>query len=552
MHTRLFNHIKNLLLPCLAFSMVAGFLSALLITAFKLAAEQTVHLSSSIYDAVRATPEWLPLLVLGAGLIGFAASLILSISNSCKGGGIPTSVAAIRGIVSLKWVAGAFLLPFSALLTFLCGVPLGTEGPCVQMGTALGDGVVKCLGSKKQRAWSRYIMTGGASSGFAIATSAPITAILFSMEELHKRFSPLLLTVASISVITAQATSQALSSIGIGTTGLFHLPEISAIPTQKLFAPLLVGLVCGLCSVLFVRFYHFVDNAMRKITQKLSIKVLLPLIFACVSIIGFFVSDALGSGHSLIDSLFETHALWYMLILVFLLRAVGMMVSNTAGATGGVFLPTLAFGALVGALCAEAMTAIGLIEAEHYLLILTLSITAFLGATSRIPVTACVFALEALGGINNILPFIIAVTVAFLTAEASAIEDFTDTMLDVKTNAVRKGKKPVTLEVRLTVKPDSFVVGKELCDVLWPSLCTVVSYKKASECRESEESKESDENCHVEGLSEGDIITLRYTTYDPAVTAEEIEALVGNQSEETKRIMLPVPVTAKEAKCKTL
>ncbi len=527
MRNRLYNNIKNLLLPCLAFSMLAGFLSAILVTAFKIAAEGVIHISTELYSAVRANPTYLPFLVLGAAMIGLASSFILSKSRSCRGGGIPTSVAAIRGIVGFRWFASILILPFSALLSFLCGLPLGTEGPCVQMGTAIGDGVISCLGKEKHKGWRRYIMTGGASSGFAIATSAPITAILFSMEELHKLFSPLLMTVASISVITAQITSQLLALLGIGSVGLFELPIINSIEPKLLFAPLLVGLICGGVSILFTLFYCKVDNMMHKVIEKVSIKILFPVLFAVISIVGFFLFEAVGSGHSLVASLLQAKNVWYLLFVVFLLRAVGMMLSNTAGATGGVFLPTLAFGAVLGSLCATAMIALDWITPEYYTLMVVLGITAFLGAASRIPITACVFAIEALNGINNVLPIIVATTVSFLVVELSGLEDFTDTIIDAKVRAIKKGKMLVVVEVPLTVKPNSFVVGKEIRDVLWPNSCAVISFERA------------EQNKDKLGIGEGDVIKVHYKTYNPTVTADEITFLVGKQSDKVCRIMNP-------------
>ena len=90
MRKKLYNHLTNLLLPCLGFSVLTGICSAILITAFKILAEWTVHTSVSVYGTVRENPLWLPVLVLGAAAIGLAASLLLSASHSCKGGGIPT------------------------------------------------------------------------------------------------------------------------------------------------------------------------------------------------------------------------------------------------------------------------------------------------------------------------------------------------------------------------------------------------------------------------------------------------------------------------------
>ena len=517
MKKRLSNHIKNLLLPCLFLSMATGFFSALTVTLFKLLAEWAVRLCATVYGVVRERPVLLPLLILGAAAIGFIARQALHHSHSCRGGGIPTSIAAIRGIVSFKWVASLTILPFSALLSFLAGLPLGTEGPCVQMGTAVGDGVSELIGGKKHRAWRRYTMTGGACAGFSLATASPITAIFFAMEELHKHYSPLLLTVAAVSVTTAQLTARALCALGIGSIGLFEAHEMASLPLSLLYAPLLIGVVAGVCSILFTKLYHLIDRGVHFILARASTKLIFPVLFASAALVGFFLSDALGTGHSLIESLLEARVAWYILILVFIVRAIGMMTSNTAGATGGVFLPTLAFGAMIGAVCGEAMLGLSLIGQEQYPLMVVLGITAFLGATSRIPLTACVFAVEALGGIGNILPLIITTTVALLVTEASGLEDFTDTMIDAKIKKISRGKTPTVVETSLRVGHGSFAVGKEIRDLLWPNSCVVVSYERA------------EQNHSAQGIAPSDIITVRYSTYDKEATISELEALVGEQ-----------------------
>ena len=527
MYKYFINHLKTLLLPCIGFSMAVGCLSAIIVTAFKLAAEWVLHSSETVYHAIRSNPLLLPLLIAGAALLGLVASLILSHTHSCRGGGIPTSVAAIRGMLRFRWWASILVLPFSALLSFFCGLPLGTEGPCVQMGTAIGDGVTQCMGKKTHQGWRRYFMTGGAAAGFSLATASPITAILFSMEELHKYFSPMLLTVAALSVIFSQFTVQLLSVFGITTTGLFHLPNIPALEPHLLYAPLVIGAVCGIASILFTRCYHLTDKLMHRLLSKISVKIVFPLLFACISLIGFFFSDTLGNGHALMDRLLSTRAAWYLLILLFLIRAVSMMSANTAGVTGGIFLPTLALGAILGSLCAERMIAWGWIAEDHYTFMVVLGIAAFLGATSRIPLTACVFAIEALGAFHNVLPLIIATTVAFLVVEASGLEDFTDTVIHAKLRSIHREKTKTVIEVSLTVGAHAFVLGKELRDILWPHACAVVSLDRA------------DGNKNLPGIAMGDVLTVHYKTYDPAATAEELTALVGEQSEEVQRIMNP-------------
>lgn len=527
MRKKLFGYIKNSLLPCMAPAALTGFFSAIIITAFKLAAEWAVHLSMSIYSAVRADARWLPLLILGAAVIGLVASLILFKTHSGRGGGIPTSVAAIRGIISYKWTASLLLVPIASFLSFLAGLPLGTEGPCVQMGTGVGDGISKIFGKGKNKGWRRYIMTAGASAGFSIATVSPLSAIIFAMEELHKRFSPLILSVSAVAVVSAQVTLRALAVFGIGDVHFFHVPTIPALSLRFIFVPAIIGAVTGGCSLVFSRLYRVIDKAMRRILKKLPITVVFPIIFTLVAIVGFFFAETLGSGHSLVDSLFASGGVWYMLLLVFLIRALGMMVSNTSGITGGIFLPTLAFGAIIGALLANVMISLGWVGEEYYLLMVVLGITAFLGSTSQVPLTACVFAVEALGGINNLLPIIVATAIAFIIVEASGTEDFTDTVIEAKLHKLTKGKKATTVVAPLTVSRGSFVIGKNISDVLWPNSCVVVSFTRAVGTRDSTV------------ICEGDVILMRYTTYDTKETAEELLDLVGTQAESTLRLMTP-------------
>lgn len=526
------HYIKNLLLPCLIFSIMTGAFSSALITVFKIAAGFAVEVSENIYNTVRSNPMWLPCLVAGVAILGFVSSLILTFSHSCRGGGIPTSIAAIRGITNFKWVKSAFVLPISAIITFLSGLPLGTEGPCVQMGTAVGDGVVRVAGRKKDTGWRRYMMTGGAASGFALATGSPITAILFSMEEIHKRFSPLLFSIVAVSVAVSQLMSRLFARFGIGSIRLFHVDTLEAFPLTLIFIPLVTGLLCGMCSIWFIKLYNLIDTFVRKSLKKLSVKIKFPIIFALFSLVGFFSAKMLGTGHALIDHLlgehlFENETFWYLLVIIFIVRAIFMMVSNTAGITGGIFLPTLAFGAILGALSAEVFIALGFIGEEYYVLLVVTGMVSFLGASSRIPMTACVFAIEALGGFNNILPIIVAVTAAFLTVESSGLGDFTATVIKTKTHAIHKGKEPYVIKVPLTVYEGAFVIDKELRDILWPASCTLLSIEKGPN------------KTGKLGIDAGDILTVHYTTYDPVATAEEFEVLVGNQCEEIDKIMRP-------------
>ena len=112
------------------------------------------------------------------------------------------------------------------------------------------------------------------------------------------------------------------------------------------------------------------------------------------------------------------------------------------------------------------------------------------------------------------------------TVEISGLDDFTDTLIKAKLNALTKGKKSKVVEVSLTVGSDAFVIGKEIKDILWPYTCLVLSLERTNVVRGTAE------------IFEGDIITVHYETYDPKSTADELECLAGKQSDQVRSIML--------------
>ena len=513
-------YIKKFLLPCVTLSAVAGILTAISVFAFKLVASWLITLSGVLYTQVRSNPWLLPVAVAASALCGVAVWLIVRHDKDSRGGGIPTAVSALRGFTPLRWIRSAFIVPLSALITFLAGVPLGNEGPCVQMGTALGQGTVAMLGGKNNQAWRRYIMTGGACAGFATATGAPVTGILFAVEEAHRRFSPMLFMVASISVVTAQITMTALGHITGVDVSLFHFRINGEFPLKYVWMPILIGIVCGVVAIFFTRIYRLIRKAVDVRMKNFPLILKMISVFAITAVVGFFSADSIGSGHALIDKLIEGGGVWYLLILCFLIRAVMMMFSNNVGVTGGLFIPTLAFGAILGYLCGKPLTTLGVIDSAQYGIMIVIGMASFLAASSRTPITAVVFAAEALCGFTYILPVAIGVAVSYIVIETVGLKDFTDTVIESKIEASHKNKKAKIFDVYLTVPPHSFIV--EIRDILWPPTCVVLDVKKNAAATTGV------------GISEGDILHVHYQSFDSHATFEELERLVGRQSDDVR------------------
>ncbi len=520
-------YIKNILLPCAVFSAVTGVVTGALIFLFKLASSAVFDLSARFYGEVREDPRLLPCLIGGAAILGLASSFILHRSKNCRGGGIPTSVALLRGLIDFHWLKSIFLLFASAMITFLGGVPLGNEGPSVQMGTAVGRGTSRIF-AKKHRAWDRYIMTGGACSGFAVATGAPLTGIFFAFEEAHRRFSPMLFMVASMTVLWGTASMRVLCRISGLSPSMFDIKLSIALPLKYIWIAIIIGIVCGLAAVLFTKLYSRAIRFINITLKRLPFTLKVILTFVLVSLAGFASSALIGSGHNVIEDLLEGRGTWYFIILCFSVRTLFLMVASGVGVSGGIFVPTLTFGALIGAIFSKCAIWLGILPEEYFVIPIVIAMVSFLSASSRTPITALTFAVEALAGLSNILPIAAGVTFSYLVIETWGVPSLHEDLMASKVAAFNKGKEATIVNTFITVMPDSFAVGKDIRDILWPPTCTVLSVQKPPHSDSTHES-----------LGTGDVLHIHYMTHDPESTFTSLEDIVGPQeaSERTKTHM---------------
>ena len=522
MQSKKSSSIKTKLIPYIVFPMLIGVLTGILIFLFKITSSAVIHYSEKIYDFVRQNPMYLPLLILGAVVIGTLSALILKFAKECRGGGIPTAVASIRGLIPLKWVQGIFVLFTSSLLTYFAGVPLGNEGPSVQMGAAVGEGGSKVLG-KKRSAWERYLMTGGACAGFAIATGAPLSGIVFALEEAHRRFSTTIFAVASIAVIFGTATQRYLSYFFKVDTTFFDLTISQVLPMRYLWAAIIIGVACGFCSVLFTKSYRAVKRFSKTKAGKLPFSAKIVIIFAATAIFGFLSSNFIGTGHSLIEIILHGKTVWYIILLSFFVRAVLMICANNEGVSGGIFVPNLAFGAMIASLITDGLVALGLVDGQYYTILIVVGMASFLSSASRTPITAITFAAEALCVASNIIPVIFGVVVSYIIAEVSGQTSFTDAVIESRAEAAHHGKKAFVIDAYMTVQKDSFADGMEIRDILWPPTCAVLSIDRNSSQAIHHSTYE---------IREGDLLHLHYQTYDPIETKSMLAAILGEQDDD--------------------
>jgi hypothetical protein len=154
---------------------------------------------------------------------------------------------------------------------------------------------------------------------------------------------------------------------------------------------------------------------------------------------------------------------------------------------------------------------------------LVLGIISCISGMMKIPLTAIVFGIEALFCFNNIFFVIIASAVSFVMTEIFGAKSINESVIDNRIADLNNTKTLKVYDTFVTVKKGSFAVGKQMRDILWPANLFILSLQ-----RNETVNAEVDEH-GAKAIKVGDILHVRYSTYDEPATKKEIVSIVGEQ-----------------------
>lgn len=505
-------YFRNVIIPVFCYSGVCGIVVGIIVGLYTKLATLLTEWSKDLYVLVRANPLWTPLFLAGLILIALACYFLLRLTPECKGSGVPRTEGVLRGILTFRWLRVFLTTIMSSLLTYFGGLSLGSEGPSIQIGATAAQGACKVL--KCRMAWTRYIMSAGAGTGLAVAFNAPLTGIIFVIEEVQKKVTPMLLLTAGCSVTIGVLTSNLISKLWGGTGYLFDFGNFGNITLTNVWMLVVLGIVIGLASV---GFNWLILNSSKLIPKKVPLWAKLVFAFLLCGCVGLALPDTVGGGHSLIMNIGNGNYIWWMLIVLFAVKLILIPVSAHSGATGGLFVPMLTIGALIGGMSCNLFQLAGL-SADVFKIFVVISMSAFFGACVRTPITAMVLVMEVTGSFHSFLFTGITIFIATLVAEFFKVPALYDALLDRSIEQEREGKTQKQISFEVKVEPNSFADGKLIKDLLWPPECAVKSiYKNDKQILASADTK----------LEGEDILLIKAKTYEPDETMEYVERLLN-------------------------
>jgi CIC family chloride channel protein len=387
----------------LLLAIIIGLFSGLLVVCFQISIEwvRITVLGSSLAPT---TLRVILIPTLGGLVVAF---MVMKVFPRVRGSGVNQTKEAVYiydGYVPFSTVIGKFLL---CALAIGSGHSLGPEDPSLQIGAGVASALGRRL--KLSRDKLRLLAPVGAAAGLAAAFNAPVSAVLFVIEEVIGRWNSGALGAVVLSAISGVVVERGL----MGSEPFFRIPVYTLGHAHELLAYAGLGTVGGLSSVVFVKLIGYLRPRLKALPRETQ--YIQPAIAGfLIGIIGVWLPQVMGSGYHIIDQVISEQYAWRMLVLLAVFKILATTLSYVSGTPGGMFAPTLFIGATMGG-------AVGAIE-RHFFPDLTGSIgsyalvgmgTLFAGFL-RAPLTSVFMVLEVSGDYSIIVPVMLSNTIAYL------------------------------------------------------------------------------------------------------------------------------------------
>jgi CIC family chloride channel protein len=353
---------------------------------------------------------WLfPMLFSAIGAL-IATALVVHYAPEASGSGIPHLKAVLHRLRDLTWSRVLTIKMFSGVLAIGSGLALGREGPTVQMGGAVADGIARGLKVSPQ---DRLTLTAaGAGAGLAAAFNAPLSGLVFVLEEVQRDFRPAVFGAAFVAAATADVVARSVS----GQLPVFTVPNYTMPPLSALPAFALLGMLAGLLGVAFNRGLLGTLNLMARVPRRWSFGIC-AVVGAAAGLLAWFSPSAVGGGHELAETVLTNSIPLFAIPLLFLVRFGLTLASYGAGAAGGIFAPLLALGALLGLGVGHMVHIFMPALAAEPGVFAVVGMAAYFTAIVRAPLTGILLISEMTGSYEQMLPLLAASFCAYMMAE---------------------------------------------------------------------------------------------------------------------------------------
>jgi CIC family chloride channel protein len=271
-------------------------------------------------------------------LTGF---LLLKFFPEARGSGVPQTEAAYhlrQGDIPGRVAFGKFL---TGVLCIGSGHSMGREGPSVQIGAGLASAIGKWFNLSPARAQS--LVPVAAAAALSAAFNTPVAAVLFALEEIIGDMNAAVIG----STVVASVASVIVERSILGNNPIFHVPQYQLAHPAELIAYLVLGVIGGILSLAFCKGLLWLRGVFKRMPART--RLIQPAMGGlAIGVILIFVPQVMGVGYEFVNQALNGGLLLKTMALLCLVKLVATMISYASGNAGGIFAPSLYFGAMAG------------------------------------------------------------------------------------------------------------------------------------------------------------------------------------------------------------
>lgn len=403
--------------------------------------------------------------LLGAGI---SVALTRRYAPEASGSGIPHLEAVLHRFRRLEWKRVLPVKFLGGILAVGGGLALGREGPTVQLGGAVGGGIARGLKvSERERL---TLIAAGAGAGLAAAFNAPLSGLVFVLEEVRRDFQPIVFGAAFVAAVVGDIIAQ----IGAGQFPVFAVPSYPQPPLTALPVFALLGGAAGALGVLFNRSLLTALELYARVPARWAAPAA-AAVGGLVGLVGWFAPPLIGSGHTLAEATLHGDLLLAAIPLCFAIRFLLTIACYGTGAPGGIFAPLLVLGALIGLALGQLAHQWAPTAAPIPAVFAVVGMAAYFTAIVRAPLTGIMLIVEMTGNYALMLPLLVSCFCAYIAAESLKDRPIYEALLARDLRRAGEAhllKTPVVME--FIVQNNAPFIGREVRSLGLPAGCIIV------------------------------------------------------------------------------
>jgi CIC family chloride channel protein len=293
------------------------------------------------------------------------------------------------------------------IATLASGAPMGLEGPSIYLGASLGDTMQRRFPRVFTTANRRALLVAGAAAGVAAIFRAPATGAVFALEVPYQ--DDLARNMLGPALV-ASASSYLVFVAIHGTAPVLQVTGSPPFSFKDLTAAVVLGVLAGVGARAFAAALRGAKQIAARVSPWVRVPVAAAVLAGCFVLARVLAGENLttGPGYDTIRWAIDPSRSAWLVAAIVVLRCLATSTTVAGGGVGGLFIPLVVTGALVGRVVGGAANAL------DTSLFTVVGAAAFLGAGYRVPLAAVVFVAEATGRAGFVVPGLLAAVVAEL------------------------------------------------------------------------------------------------------------------------------------------